>query len=225
MKVSALISAYHASGFMHNRILNLFGQKKLVKDMELIVVAQEGSVEEDIAKSYSTKVISTPDIPTIGKAWNLAIYQAEGEYLTTANTDDKFMIGGLNHMVDVLDNNPEIGLVFSQVHIEDGQECYPWKRIDEPTGEVVGIKNILERRCIIGPMPLWRKSIHDKIGLFDEDMVVASDYDMWLRMVRGGHRMFYIAESLGIYAKRPGSLEHRNKREGWMEAQKARARR
>ena len=207
-KVSALVSAYYAEEYIHQRLINLYGQKGV--DLEIIVVCQEGSSEYHAVKGFNLKTITTPDVPTIGKAWNLAIEAATGDYLTTANTDDRYLIGGLKQMVSALDEHPEIGLVFAQVDIDDGENQYPWQRINNDTGEVEDIAKVLERRCIIGPMPLWRKSLHDRVGMFNELYTVACDYDMWRRMAEDGVRFYYIAESTGVYMKRMDSLEHRN---------------
>ena len=37
-----------------------------------------------------------------------------------------------------------------------------------------------------GAQPVWRKSIHDKIGLFDENYEVVGDYEFVLRAVSRG---------------------------------------
>ena len=208
-KVSALVSAYFAKGFLDARLTNLYGAAKRV-DMEIIVICQAGSDEDIIASKYDLRVIRTLNIPTIGAAWNMGISVATGEYLTTANTDDRYMIGGLERMVNVLDGRDDIGLVFTQVDLDDGHRVYPWKRIMYPEGEVKNILNVLKGRCIIGPMPLWRRAIHDEVGLFDEKMKVASDYAMWLNMAKAGVKYYYIDESCGVYMKRWDSLEHRN---------------
>ena len=220
-KVSALVSAYFAEDYLEGRLENLLEEKV---DLQILVVAQKGTGEATIARRFGAEVIETPDVPTIGKAWNLAIKQATGDYLTTANSDDRFHYGGLRLMVEHLDDNPEVGLVFSRVDIDDGKNKYPWYRFDHKTGLVRNMRVILERRCIIGPMPLWRKSIHKDIGYFDgERFTVASDYEMWLRMVRSGVKFFYIDDSCGIYRKREDSLEHRNKGILAMENRMARA--
>ena len=222
VKVSALISAYYAKDFLDARIQNLFGQKKNL-DLEIVVVCQDKSIEDKIASGYEVQVIRTPGIPRIGTAWNLAIRKAKGEYLTTANSDDRFKIGGLVRMAETLDKHPDIDLVFSQVDVDDGQEVVPWKRVSFPTGEVQDIKRTLQARCIIGPMPLWRAEVNRRLGYFDETLTVASDYEFWLRMARGGLRFFYIAESLGVYARRPDSLEHRHPLECRQESNQVRA--
>jgi len=38
------------------------------------------------------------------------------------------------------------------------------------------------RYCICGPQPLWRRSIHERHGWFDESFKVAGDYEFWLRI-------------------------------------------
>jgi len=206
--ISALISAYHGAEWLDARIGNLFDASDHVVDP--IVVCQINSEEDKIASQYNIKIIRTFDIPTIGKAWNMAIAESTGEYLTTANTDDKFYSGGLTRMVDLLDVMDKIGLVFSQVDLDNGRSKIAWKRIGNRTGEIINIYEMLKRRYFIGSMPVWRRSIHEKVGLFREDYKVASDYDMWVRMAKDNVRFFYFAESLGVYLKRPGSLEHRN---------------
>jgi GT2 family glycosyltransferase len=207
VKLTALISAYYAEKYLDGRLKNL----QQFKDVEPIVVCRAFSKEYDIANGYGVKIITTGDVPTIGKAWNFAIIEAQGDYLTTANTDDKLIPGKLEKMIEVLDQHPEIGLVFSQVDMTDGKNTIPWERFRHPTGEVKDITNLLQSRCFIGAMPIWRASIHDRVGLFREDFIVANDYDMWLRMARAGVRFYYVDESCGIYYKRVDSLEHRNR--------------
>ena len=208
--ITALISAYRAEPFLADRLNNLLFESTGV-NVQPVVVCQGGSIEDKIASEYAIQIVRTVDVPTIGEAWNLGIKYAIGDYLTTANTDDLFLPGGLQRMADVLDANDKIGLVFAQVDIDDGKGIRPWKRIGNPTGEIVNIKEILAQRCIIGPMPMWRKKINDKIGLFRDDFVVANDYDMWMRMANNKVRFWYIAESCGVYKKRMDSLEWRNK--------------
>lgn len=209
--ISAIVSAYHAQDYLDRRILNLFGQGQ---DIEVVIVCEANSVEHEIAKKYSgdkVKILKTYGIPKIGVAWNYGITSSTGEYITTANSDDRFRIDGLKQMAKILDLYPEIGLVFSQLDIEEDENITPWKRIGNATGIVRNIQDILSTRCIIGSMPLWRRSIHEKVGWFNEDYVVASDYDMWLRMAQNDVKFYYIAKSLGVYTRRPDSLEWRNK--------------
>lgn len=199
--ISCLISAYYCADFMHIRMENLEG-------FERIVVCESGSEEEEIARQYGAeKVIATLGVPSIGKAWNYALESANGEYVTTANTDDYIYPDGYERMAAVMDAHPDVGLVFSMVSKTSGGQPQPWKRIPESTGIIDG--SVILDKCIVGPMPLWRNTWKYKIGMFDEDMVSA-DWDYWMRMYIAGGQFYYIDEPLGIYAKRDDSLEHRN---------------
>jgi len=203
-KVSALVSAYFCANYLEERLDNLAGN-------EIIVVCKLNSPEHWIAKGFKdVKIIITPDVPTIGKAWNDAAKLASGEYLVTANSDDVFLDDGLATMANVLDENPEIGLVFSDVMKRVGNRSTYWKRVNFAEGEVKTIREVLRGRSIIGPMPMWRKSLHTKLGYFDEQLVVSCDYDMWRRMAENGVGFWYIPHALGEYLFRDNSLEHRN---------------
>lgn len=203
--ISALVSAYYAHEFLPERLKNLEEQ-----GAEMVVICQRDSREERIARWYCANVVLTDDIPTIGKAWNLGIEAAGGEYLTTANSDDLFKPGGLDTMAKTLDDFPNVGLVFADVDRADRAGSYHWVRTTE-VGIIHGLYDKLRSRCYIGPMPLWRRSLHDIYGYFDEEMIVACDYDFWLRIARGGVKFVHLPMSLGVYQCREDSLEHRNK--------------
>ncbi len=36
----------------------------------------------------------------------------------------------------------------------------------------------------MGPQAMWRKSVHDEVGYFDETLPVATDYEFWCRVAR-----------------------------------------
>ena len=206
MRVSALVSAYYAEEYLDKRLNNI-----KAANAEPIVVCQYGSIELEIAKWHGVKTVVTPDIPTIGAAWNKAIREASGEYLTTANCDDTFKDGGLQLMADTMNDNPDCGVLFSSVDILKGGLCKRWDRINEIGGIVPDMFVKLQSRCFIGPMPVWRKSLHERFGYFDEDLIVSCDYDFWLRLAHGGVNFYFIRSALGTYLKRTDSLEHRNR--------------
>ena len=60
-------------------------------------------------------------------------------------------------------------------------------------------------------MPLWRKSIHDKCGFFDEDGCnYADDWDMWLRAVNSGSKFKKVDETIGLYLEGGRSQQGNN---------------
>ena len=55
-------------------------------------------------------------------------------------------------------------------------------------------------KCLPGPMPLWKKEIHDVCGFFDnENCDFADDWDMWLRVVSAGYKFKKVDKVVGLY--------------------------
>jgi GT2 family glycosyltransferase len=210
MSVSALISAYYAEDFMAGRLQNLLDQDP-VPDM--VVVCKHDSVEEQIARDYGVeKIVTTSHIPTIGAAWNAAIEQASGDYCVIANTDDRFLPGGLKMLSDVLDNVPAAGYVFSDLFLVKYGITTPRPnhgRLDKP-GLIPAAYAKLKQRYFCGPMPMWRRSLHNKYGYFYEHYIVASDYDWVLRLAKAGVGIYWLDRAVGVYEIRDNSLELRN---------------
>ena len=224
--VSALVSAYYSEHFIEGRLVNLLAQDP---QPEVLVVCQIGSKEAVIAKDYDVRVIVTPDIPTIGAAWNIAVRAASHEYLVIANTDDRFIPGGLKSMADVLDDNPDVGYVFSDVHILDLDVVNErwialWHNRGRllSEGKVVDAYDILKQRYFCGPMPMWRRSLHETHGYFNEDYVVACDYDWATRLAKAGVGIYWLNNSVGVYQLRRNSLEKRNGEESQYESDRIR---
>lgn len=212
-KVSAIVSAYYAPDYIEGRLVNLTLQNPMP---EIIVIAKVGSKELECAKEFELdflshgifRIMPTLNVPTIYAAWNMAIAVAKGEYLTNANCDDRLHDGALDRMANILDNNPDIGVVFSAVDMTvEGGESHFWKRIEDDTGVMLDPFQRLMGQYFVGAMPVWRKSL----GYYDPDLRHAGDLEFFLRVALEGAGFYYIDEALGIYDKRANSDEHRNK--------------
>lgn len=204
-KITAIVSAYFAENFLERRLENLLVQETRPK---IVVVCQEDSAEEQIAKGFSDTgkvvIVSTPDVPTIYAAWNYAIGVSETEYLTNANSDDLLYPGALKEMQKVLDKNVKAAVVYADADIVNN--------LGQIVGKFEWAEGGLERLlqgCFVGPMPVWRRSLHAVCGLFNPLFHVAGDYEFWLRVASKGYRFHHIQKSLGAYTERKDSAEHR----------------
>jgi O-antigen biosynthesis protein len=208
-KVSALVSAYYSQRFLANRIENLLDQSPVP---EIVIVCQADSPEQKICEKYRITPVLTVDIPTIGGAWNKAVQFASGDYLVIANTDDIFFHHAVYMLSEVLDKNSDVGYVFGDQHLE--MNGFIDRRVDHghigKGGKVDNIADLLRQRYFCGSAPMWRNSLHDEIGGFDESFVVATDHDWAMRCADAGVGFYYLPESVGIYPIRKDSLEHRN---------------
>jgi hypothetical protein len=108
----------------------------------------------------------------------------------------------------VLDARPDVALVYADQLVtnhphETWQSTAARERFSWPAFAI----DRLLHQCGIGPQPMWRRSLHDRWGLFDDKYRVAGDWEFWLRIAQG-ERLFHLPELLGLYYRNLGGLEH-----------------
>lgn len=229
-KVTAIISSYCVDNeyfpwhmqFLRERLINLTRSVKDPPD-EIIIVAKRDSGDVLAAGWIDDKrvrLITTDDVPTLYAAWNMAIGKATGDYITNTNVDDKFNANGLLQLRKILDNNPDVAVAYGdQVVIDINGDL----TLNSTRWAHANIKTLAEG-CCVGPMPLWRKSLHDKHGYFDDTFTSAGDYEFWLRIAAKGEKFKkYTDVPVGFYRSHDFNLEHRKKTLSAWEAGKARS--
>jgi len=196
----AIVSAYFCEDWLEDRIRNLLEQERPVTP---VIVCQDGSHEAAIARKYNDRCLLyiTQDIPTVYAAWNYAL-TFPSNYVIIANSDDKMAKFATKKMGDFLDNNPDVGLVYADSVI-----------VAEPHGDPIGYLDLREpdtdllEGCYIGHYPMYRHSLHDQFGLYDEKYKIAGDYEFWLRLQKNGVKFHHLKERLGEFWYRGDNLE------------------
>lgn len=215
--ISAIISGYYAKDFLQERIENLQAQK----DCTIVVVAQEFSPEHEISvKMHVDKLILTYDIPSVYTAWNLGIRACTTRYVTNANSDDILYPDALAYLVDLLERNKDYALVYGNSDVVYSYGGLPQNRYEWGEG---GITELL-LKCFIGPMPVWRRNLHEKYGFFDEGMLSAGDYEMWLRLAAAGEKFLHTKRCVGAFFSHKASASMRQPLRSTWETARARSR-
>jgi len=217
MSVTAIISAYYAMPFLAARLANLQAQSLRP---EIVAVCQVGSEECTLLQNYpEVVVIATDDVPTIYAAWNMAIEKATQEFITNANADDVLYPGALSCLIEALKDS-SYALAYADCDIVMNYEGYPVGRYEWNEG---GFQELLET-CFIGPMPVWRRSLHEKCGFFDKEMRSAGDYEFWLRIASSGEKFIHLKKCLGAFYARRDSASMREPMRSTWETARARSR-
>jgi hypothetical protein len=167
-----------------------------------------------------TKVL-TDNVPTVYHAWNLGISVARGKYITNANTDDRRHVDSMRVCAEVLDGRPDIDVVYHDQYISwenldwlgftkkyAGHELQAGRNEGKPGYFTWADYNrgVLGLGCFLGPMPMWRRSLHQRFGLFNSSMQSAGDYEFWLR-VSGENNMLHLPWFGGVYRARLDGIE------------------
>jgi len=213
-KISALVSVYNASRFLRGCLDDL--ERQTVRDRLEIIVVNSNSQEneDDIVREYMARhdnilYVRTPATETVYAAWNRAILMSSGDYLTTANADDRHRQDALEVMSDTLDARPEVVLVYGGYFVTHGENetfesnSSTWPLLHDDYSRDL----MLRGACLPGPQPMWRRTVHEAFGFFDDRYKSAGDLEFWLRISQR-YDFMRIPEMLGLYLQSPSSLEH-----------------
>lgn len=172
--------------------------------------------------------INLPLDPGLYEVWNLGVRLATGRYLSNANIDDRRAPEQLFVLQDVLSAHPEIDLASTALRVSTRKNL-SWEESDtcqvmfENVGErVYAVDGLfahtttgLASRNLPHCMPLWRRSLHARLGCFNEKRYGPSaDWAFWLRAGRRGARFHFSARPLGLYLRDKGTYWRRNTANG-----------
>ncbi len=227
-RVTAIVSLYNAERFLRGCLDDLLNQT-LGQKIEIILIdADSPQGEGKIAQEYQRRhsnitYIRTPIRIGIYAAWNIGVLLAHGVYLTNANADDRHVADTLERMATLLDERKNIALVYGDFAAtrkeNDTVLSLDLVRIILPEFDRIE----LFRQCFVGPQPLWRKSLHQKYGYFDQYMKSAGDYEFWLRISKA--EVFqHINDVLGVYLLSESGMEFGDKQLSIRESELCRAR-
>jgi glycosyltransferase involved in cell wall biosynthesis len=187
-------------------------------DFELLIVDDNSPDEtESVVSHFSDKRIRYLRNPVnLGPEgnWNRCLEESRGRYFKLLPQDDTLIADALDRQVQVLekDNSERIALVFGSRRIIDSDGRVMATR-GYPGGKDGGIDAItLVRRCVrygtnlIGEpgTVLFRKSLADKVGMFDASIPYIIDLDYWARLLAFG-KAHYLSHPVATFRVSPGS--------------------
>jgi len=201
--VSAIISTYNSEEFIAECLDNLISQT--IADKIEIVVIDAGSKQNEglIVKSYLKRkqnitYIRTKTLIGVYSAWNIAIKHSRAPYCISVSTNDHLRKETIEILANYLDKHPDYALIYGDTYLTQKPhetfennthfDTYKWKEFSYDE---------LLKRCMIGPHPMWRKSIHYDIGYFDERYYADGDQEFWLR-IGEKYKIFHINEFTGL---------------------------
>lgn len=208
-KVSIITSMYKAEPFLEGFIQDL--EQQTFQDFEIVFI-DANSPTRDIAKilPHVEKFKRVTYIRTLRReglyaSWNRGIKAAVGEYIAIANVDDRHEPQALEYQVEVLDKHPEVVLVYND-YLRVDAEGNLIKEEVAPDFD----PNLLKQFCYTGTHVMVRKRVFEEVGLFDESLTVAGDYEMWLRLASKGYLFRRIPKFLTRYYDHSDTITRSN---------------
>lgn len=228
VKVSVLIAAYNEEGYLAEAVDSVLNQS--FKDYEIIVI-DDASTDgtRRIAKKYAEKydnvrVLTNEKNRYRGGALNRGLEVAKGELIVFLDGDDIYTKNKLREQVKYMNENKDIDLVYSDMErfypdgrkeaiksfeiVRDLRDVLKDAQKRDDFGSVKPYEFLLEGRekqLIPGAGVMIRKEIFDVVK-YDEDLVVAEDYDLWFQAIGAGFKFGYLPGLFYLYRMHDGQI-------------------
>jgi hypothetical protein len=228
-KISIIGSVFNADEHIEGYLFDITSQTIFAEKCELILInANSPGSEEELIKKYIKKfpnniIYKKLDYdPGIYAVWNMAINISKGEYLTNANMDDRKSPYSLEKHAKALFHYKNVDLVYSDSYVVNKANL-KWGNLPfnskmyffEQFSPMAMLRFNLPHNN-----PMWRRSLHDKFGNFNEVYRSASDWEFWLRCVCGGSKFKKLNEVLGVYYLNPKGMSTNVENESWRTKEK-----
>jgi len=186
MKVSVIVLTYNRAHMITEAIDSVLNQT--FKDFELIIVDNYSSDNtESVVKSYVDKRIryfKNQNNGLIGINRNYGIKKSQGEYVAFLDDDDLWLPEKLKRQVELLDSNREVGLIYSDSYVINGNGDFRENTLFYGRKTIRGdaFSELLQFNFIPMLTVIVRRAVLDKVGGFSLRYKISQDYDLWLRI-------------------------------------------
>jgi glycosyltransferase involved in cell wall biosynthesis len=213
--VSMVIALYEKDDVDHFRMALESSIAQTYENIEHIVVI-DGPVDEaknnviiEMASSCQLIVLRLSENVGPAAARNIAFKEASGQFIAIMDADDISQYDRIEKQLYYLESN-QLDLISSALNVIDNDGRIIGERM-LPVREKE-IKSYAPYRCPLHNTAVFGKAELIKSYLYDENLRVSEDYDLWIRMLIDGRKLGNISEKLVLYRQSIGAL---NKRRGW----------
>lgn len=184
MKVSVVIPTYKRPEKLKRAIQHVLDQT--FQAFEVIIVSDGAHEATDEAMSTyqaheNIRYYSYPTNQGANHARNIGIKKAKGEYIAFLDDDDIWAPTKLEKQVNVLDENPEVGLVYTGKKTVYPEYNISYTHAPKATGDL-STKIFLANHIGSTSNVMLRKELFEEVGLFDEQLPSMQDREMWMRV-------------------------------------------
>jgi hypothetical protein len=202
--VSIILPTYNGAAYLSESLESCLSQT--YPNLEIVVVDDASTdetpaiigrfVERD-ARVRSVRHATNGRLPT---ALNTGFAAAQGEYLTWTSDDNRYAPTAIAEMAAVLDARPEVGFVYSDYELIDGEgQLLSTVQVTPAIELVTAILHTI-------PSFLYRRRVYAQVGPYRPALELAEDYDFWLRVLAMRQPMVPLHQTLYQYRQHGGSL-------------------
>ncbi|RLC31233.1 MAG: glycosyltransferase family 2 protein [Deltaproteobacteria bacterium] len=181
-RISVIIPTYNRAARVVRAISSVLAQT--FTDFEVIVVddGSSDSTPQAIARfEGSIKCLMHRENLGVSAARNTGIRHSSAPYIAFLDSDDRWLPRKLETQMLFFEKRKDAVICQTEeIWFRHGRRVNPANKHLKPAGD------IFERSlklCLVSPSAVMvRRSLLDEIGLFNENLPVCEDYDLWLRI-------------------------------------------
>lgn len=186
--VSVILPTYNRLHFLRDAVASVFAQT--FEDWELII-ADDGS--DAATKSYLQGLYRPPKVRIIwlthsgrpAVVRNAALRDAKGEYFAFLDSDDLWRPRKLEIQLRSHYDGAACGWSYTRFALVDasGNPLGPPRNRNYPALSGWILESLLETDTVIAlPSVVVSRRLVERVGPFDEELIMCEDYELWLRM-------------------------------------------
>jgi len=201
-KISVLTSLYNCENFLQGyfEALAKIEGKEQIEVLLLHNAPQEKElaiITENLPLFDFVRHIIIPEREALYRTWNRGIQLSEGEYITVWNVDDVRFPHSILQQAEALDKNPQAAIAYGDIWISPQYGVCGTVKTNSPVYNSASHKEFL-LEYYLACFQMWRKSIHQVVGYYDEQLKCIADFDFQIRTVLH-FPLVKTGEFLGIY--------------------------
>lgn len=185
MFISALIPVFNRPIELKRAIESVLNQSEAVDEL---IIVDDGSTDETVAVIAHYQQLKKLNIVCIQQqnkgvsaARNVGIKKAKGEWIALLDSDDEWQSNKIKTFKNYVAEHASCQFFHSdEIWIRKGVRVNAMKKHQKRGGNI--FKHCLPL-CVISPSAsIINQHVFKQFGLFDEQLPVCEDYDLWLRI-------------------------------------------
>jgi glycosyltransferase involved in cell wall biosynthesis len=180
--VSVILPTFNREAQVVRAVSSVISQT--FKDQEIIVV-DDGSTDGtfDALKEFRTRIkyVRHPQNFGVSAARNTGIRSSCSPLIAFLDSDDYWLPEKTTAQVNFFEQHKEaVACQTEEIWIRNGRRVNPRRKHLKPSGDIFEASLKL---CLVSPSAVMiKRSLLDRVGLFDQTLPACEDYDLWLRI-------------------------------------------
>ncbi|EMG38428.1 glycosyl transferase [Desulfocurvibacter africanus PCS] len=198
--ITVLLPAYNAQAYVAESVTSILAQTHA--DFELLIIDDgstddTGKILQQLARQDNRIRLVQRENRGLIATLNEGLHLAAAPLVARMDADDRALPNRLTIQKRYMDEYPKLAVCGSAVRVlETGQVWYA------PQGEALAPRSLFANP-MFHPTVMARRDILLSVGGYRTDMPCAEDYELWTRLLEGGHRLDNLTDVLLEYRAHP----------------------